>query len=81
MSLPDFYRYVHGYDKDHIVPNVRGKYEKFGFKEPMDHGIIELYRYFCVDYHSYQAHYAHTLCLHHLFINVCLFFAGAIQRE
>lgn len=44
MSLPDFYRYVHGYDKDHIVPNVRGKYEKFGFKEPMAHGMIELYR-------------------------------------
>lgn len=49
MSLPDFYRYVHSYDKDHIVPNVRGKYEKFGFKEPMDHGMIELYRYFCMD--------------------------------
>lgn len=61
MSLPDFYRYVHGYDKDHIVPNVRGKYEKFGFKEPMDHGMIELYRYFCMDYHNYKAHYTHTL--------------------
>lgn len=44
MSLPDFYRYVNGYDKDHVVPNVRGKYEKFGFKEPLDGGIIELYR-------------------------------------
>ena len=44
MSLPDFYRYVNGYDKDHVVPNVRGKYKKFGFKEPLDGGVIELYR-------------------------------------
>ncbi|XP_061162239.1 protein FAM234B-like [Saccostrea echinata] len=44
ISLPDFYRHVHGYDKDHLVPNVRGKYEKFGFKNPMESGAIELYR-------------------------------------
>lgn len=79
MSLPDFYRYVHGYDKDHIVPNVRGKYEKFGFKEPMDHGMIELYRYFCVDYHGNKAHYAHTLYVfityyYIVFVIFCLFF-------
>ncbi|XP_062612020.1 protein FAM234B-like [Saccostrea cucullata] len=44
ISLPDFYRHVNGYDKDHLVPNVRGKYEKFGFKDPMESGAIELFR-------------------------------------
>lgn len=80
MSLPDFYRYVHGYDKDHIVPNVRGKYEKLGFKEPMDHGMIELYRYFCVDYHGNKAHYAHTLYVFITYYSICNFLSFFQER-
>ena len=44
ISLPDFYRYALGYDKNYVVSNVRGKYDKFGFKDPDKDGVIELYR-------------------------------------
>lgn len=51
MSLPDFYRYNHGYDKDHIDLNVRGKYYKFSFTESMEYGMKELFRYNNVTLH------------------------------
>ncbi|KAK3087336.1 hypothetical protein FSP39_004814, partial [Pinctada imbricata] len=44
ISLPDFYRYALGYDKNYAVSNVKGNYDKFGFKAADENGLIELYR-------------------------------------
>ncbi|KAJ8299124.1 hypothetical protein KUTeg_023184 [Tegillarca granosa] len=44
ISVPDFYRHVKQLPRNHPVPNVRGKYDQWGYKEPDSRGIIELFR-------------------------------------
>lgn len=81
MFLFDFYRYVYGYDKDYIVLNVWGKYEKFGFKEFMDYGMIEFYRYFCVDNYGNKVYYVYIFYVFIIYYSICnflFFFLGVI---